>query len=123
MNILTEDLAKEWLPRSQEVGSGAASKVLLAQAYARQFQHERALRELRAALELDPRFARANFFMGVVYTDQGRYDEAAAACRAALELDPNLADAHLPLGRVLGELGEDEEAIASCERAVALKAD
>ena len=43
----------------------------------------------RAAVQLQPRFAQAYYFLGVVLDRQGRKDEAKAAFRTARDLDPD----------------------------------
>ena len=89
---------------------------------------ERALDHFRAALERDPKFARA--WVGIASslgqlgswsTDTEALDrQSVEAARRAVELDPMDADAHAVLGETLGWAGEFAEAEAALERAVAL---
>ena len=53
----------------------------------------------RAAVQLQPRFSQAYYFLGVVLDRQGRKDEAKAAFRTARDLDPDS-----PFGQKAGDL-------------------
>jgi len=53
----------------------------------------------RAAVQLQPRFSQAHYFLGVVLDRQGRKDEAKAAFRTARDLDPDS-----PFGQKAGDL-------------------
>ena len=53
----------------------------------------------RTAVQLQPKFAQAYYFLGVVLERQGRKDEARAAFRAARDLDPDS-----PFGQKAGDL-------------------
>ena len=56
----------------------------------------------RTAIQLQPRFPQAYYFLGVVLDRQGRKDEARAAFRAARDLDPES-----PFGRKAQDLLKD----------------
>jgi tetratricopeptide (TPR) repeat protein len=47
--------------------------------------HERATKELKKTLEMDPNFPMANFFLGQVYTQRSMFDEALNHFRIALD--------------------------------------
>jgi len=53
----------------------------------------------RTAIQLQPKFAQAYYFLGVVLERQGQRNEAKTAFRAARDLDPDS-----PLGRKAGDL-------------------
>lgn len=53
----------------------------------------------RTAIQLQPKFAQAHYFLGVVLDRQGRKDEAKAAFRTARDLDPDS-----PFGRKAEDL-------------------
>ena len=53
----------------------------------------------RAAVQLQPRFSQAYYFLGVVLDRQGRKDEAKSAFRTARDLDPDS-----PFGQKAGDL-------------------
>jgi tetratricopeptide (TPR) repeat protein len=61
---------------------------------------EAALAETKAALELDPRSARARGSLGDIYFRQGLLGEALTQQRAALAIDPHFADAHYRLALI-----------------------
>jgi tetratricopeptide (TPR) repeat protein len=73
---------------------------------------DEALREIRAAVDLDP-------VSLIIHSDYAldllmlrRYGEALRECSRTLELDPNFATAHWYLGAVYTRLGRHEEAVA-----------
>jgi adenylate cyclase len=81
------------------------------------------------ALELDPQFAAACAYLGIVYfdrwtmgwsEDQQTLDRALALAREAVTRDPQLPDAHRLLGVILLWNREYESAIAEVEQAIAL---
>jgi Flp pilus assembly protein TadD len=80
--------------------------------------HERAARELEAAILRDPEFAGAHNQLGVEYGQLGRFREAEAAFQHSLELDPNFWGAHLNLGVVLFRVGDLSGAEKSTRRAL-----
>ncbi|MFZ5479161.1 MAG: tetratricopeptide repeat protein, partial [Myxococcota bacterium] len=72
-------------------------------------QHDAAERDLRAALELDPRHPGARLGLGGVQAARGEYEHAAASFRAVLEADPGNAIAKSGLERLAPLLREREE--------------
>ena len=70
---------------------------------------DRAVRALRAALELEPGYADAHYALGAVLQARGDTAGAAAALRRAIALRPE-AGAHYTLGRVLQAEGDAEGA-------------
>jgi Flp pilus assembly protein TadD len=53
----------------------------------------------RTSIQLQPRFAQAYYFLGVILDRQGRKEEARSAFRSARDLDPDS-----PFGRKASEL-------------------
>jgi tetratricopeptide (TPR) repeat protein len=74
-----------------------------------QGQHDRAVRALRAAIELEPRFADAHSTLGAVLQARGDLAGAAAVLRRAIALRPE-PGAHYTLGRVLQAEGDADGA-------------
>lgn len=81
---------------------------------------ERVATELRRALELDPREARALAARAELHLTQGRNAEALVDAKAACESAPELPDALLARSRVREKRGERDEAIADLRRAIDL---
>jgi len=80
-------------------------------------QHDRAIAELRRAVELDPFSAIINTSLGYSYILARRYTEAITQLRKTVELDPNFDYAHSMLGDALAVTGQFDEAIAEHEKA------
>ncbi|HWR98101.1 MAG TPA: tetratricopeptide repeat protein [Candidatus Methanoperedens sp.] len=76
--------------------------------------------QLRAVLELDPRFADAARRLGVELFRQGAATEAVAALEQAVALDPGDAESRNNLGVVLASQGRAEQAQRELDRAVEL---
>ncbi len=85
-------------------------------------QHDRAIAELRRAVELDPFSPIINTNLGFGYIVARRYTEAIAQLRKTVELDPNFDFAHSMLGDALALTGHFDEAIAEHEKAYHLRA-
>jgi TolB-like protein/Tfp pilus assembly protein PilF len=90
-----------------------------------------AIAELKEAIRLDPKYARAHARLAALYSVASTYtsldpDETRAACereaRVAIELDPNLAEGYAVLGVFYSNHREWLVAQAPQERAVALDA-
>jgi type IV pilus biogenesis/stability protein PilW len=69
-----------------------------------------AIRELRKALEMDPKMAKAHFLLGFVYSGRKKYEQAIDHYRKALEIKPNFHAARNNLGSVYLDLKRWEEA-------------
>ena len=81
----------------------------LGDALTKQGLHRRAVESYRAALKIDPRFARAYAGMGRSLFEAQRYAEALAALQQALDLQPEsrlAATLYLFMGRAARELGQ-----------------
>jgi Tfp pilus assembly protein PilF len=73
---------------------------------------------LEAALEANPRDARALLDMGLSYELEEQFDEAAAQYRAAIEASPGFAEALNNLGVLQRESGDLEGAVTSLRAAL-----
>jgi TolB-like protein/cytochrome c-type biogenesis protein CcmH/NrfG len=76
---------------------------------------DEAVRELRAALELDPLSGGVRDSLGLVLVSAGRYDEVLDISRRALAVDPNDGFAQQLSGRALLQKGKLNEATAVFE--------
>jgi tetratricopeptide (TPR) repeat protein len=65
---------------------------------------------LKAALQIDPRHARAALQLGIVHADQRAYTEAIADYKKAVAVDPQLEEAHYRLAQAYRQLGESAKA-------------
>lgn len=73
---------------------------------------ERALIEIKRALDLDPVSLIINSDAVLVYYYSGEYDQAAAQCRKVLEMDPSFSIIHSYQGLIFEQNGMYDEAIA-----------
>jgi TolB-like protein/DNA-binding SARP family transcriptional activator/Tfp pilus assembly protein PilF len=83
---------------------------------------DEAVREMRAAQDLDPLSLIANAALGWVLYYAGEHERAVAQLDRTLELNADFELAHLWLGLALEELGRFDAARQSIERAVELSA-
>ncbi|MDP3544076.1 MAG: hypothetical protein Q8T11_16540 [Elusimicrobiota bacterium] len=77
-------------------------------------------RDLKAAVRLAPRYARAWAALASARFDLGRLRPALAACDQALALEPDWAWALYQRGRVLGALGNKAAALSALDACLAL---
>jgi len=76
-----------------------------------------------AAVQADPRCARAHLNRGNVLLASGRIDEAGAAYESAIACDPHYAAAHFNLGNLNCRAGEYERALHNYQTAIGIKPD
>jgi TolB-like protein/Tfp pilus assembly protein PilF len=86
-------------------------------------QFDRAIAEVKRAVELDPVSSIIHADLGSVYTMARRYDEAIEQFRNVLELDPQFYWAHRQLGLALELKGAPGEALIEYQRALKLSDD
>ena len=67
-------------------------------------------KNLREAIRLDPKFAKAYFQLGTVLDDLGRPKDALKELRQAAQLDPTYAEPHMAMARILHRLGQEAPA-------------
>lgn len=79
--------------------------------------------ELRRAIELEPGYAPAHYFLCAVLLVTDRPDQAIEGSRIALELDPLSPFVNAHLGWMLTGAGRPEEAITQLDRALELDPD
>lgn len=73
--------------------------------------YDRASRHFRLALELDPRFSKAEFMLGVIDVVRFALNDAKPHYERAIQLDPENAYYHLHYGVLLSRLGDDSGAL------------
>lgn len=83
---------------------------------ANHFPHEKAIREYRRALELNPNLDEARNQLALIYSHIGLFDAALEQSRRALLADPNNNLAQLRAGQTLNFEGKYEEALRTLRR-------
>ena len=86
-------------------------------------QFDRAIVEVKRAVELDPVSPIIHADLGTIYTFARRYDEAIEQFRHTLELDPQFYWGHRQLGLALELKGDPGNAIAEYQKALQLSDD
>ncbi len=77
-------------------------------------------RELKRAIELDPKYPSAYQWLSEVYSYQGNFDQALLEINKALELDPLAMVINSQKGRVLNLNGKRDEAVAQFKKTIEL---
>lgn len=77
----------------------------------------------RRILQIQPNYADALHFLGMLRHQRGDSAEAVRLIQQSIVEQPNYADAHNNLGNILNSLGQTAEAIAAYRRAIANRAD
>jgi eukaryotic-like serine/threonine-protein kinase len=88
-----------------------------------QFQWEASEREFRRAIELDPAYATARHWYGLLLCRMGRHRDGIAETRASLELDPLSPIINQDVGYALSLAGEMDASLRQYERTVHLHPD
>jgi len=102
----------------------ALTHVLVGRAWRDAGEYERAERELRRALEVDPKVRRAHYYLGTVAASDpapARQEAAIAEFREELRISGEDAVVLDQLGVTLVETGRSEEAVPVLERALAIE--
>jgi serine/threonine protein kinase/Tfp pilus assembly protein PilF len=84
---------------------------------------DKAIAELKRALQLDPLSLIINADLGAGLVTVRRYDEAIAQLRKSIEMDPYFYYAHFNLGKALQLNGQLDEAMTEYKKAAALNDD
>ncbi len=80
------------------------------------FPHERAVQDVRRALELNPNLQEAHFHIGYIYLHIGLLDEALEALKTSVALDPNDKAGPPRIARIHWYQGKYEQALAEFEQ-------
>lgn len=73
-------------------------------------EHEKAIKELKGAIEFNPSLTKAHMDLGIVYAKIGRFEIALEEFNKALEINPNIADIHYNLGILYEFLNQTDNA-------------
>ena len=86
-------------------------------------QADKGVGEIRAALQVAPKYCKGWRQLGTIYAEQGRLDDASSAFGRYAEECPDVPDAHLQSGKVLARLSKAPQARAAFERCATVKND
>lgn len=100
------------------LGGDSESRFIRATHALEQGDHRTAERLLRAAVEIDPDYAKAHANLGLILARSGRSDAALDHYGEALRLQPGYANAHYNRAALLSRLGRIEAAIADYRQAL-----
>lgn len=98
-------------------------RLVLALDYEQKGEPEKAVRQLKALLEDDPKNSRAHKMLGNVYFHMGLMDWAIQAYQSSLSQDGGYTDAYYDLGVALYHRARVTEAIGSFEKVLELDPD
>jgi len=110
--LWTDTLAKN---PSCWVGHGNLGEALL-----RKGQVDKAMAQLKTALEINPNYIEAHSNLGAALLQKGQMDDAIAQWQRALEINPNYIEARNNLGFALLQKGQVDEAIAHYQKALTI---
>jgi tetratricopeptide (TPR) repeat protein len=71
-------------------------------------------------LELEPQFAPAHYYLGLVQSQLSEYPQAQASFEDAVRLNPHAADYYFGLGRVMNLQGKPEEGLIALDKGLAI---
>ena len=103
--------------------NSASAHLLTAQFMVRQEFEEYALRELAAAVALDPKIPQAHYLLGILAVFRNELDKGIAELTQELALNPNFAMAHYKLGDAYTRREDWDAAIPPLQRSVWLNPD
>ena len=89
---------QERIERILRDGDSAEAHVMMGTTYLTINEYEKALKEFKRAVELNPKLPSVNSFYGQTLTRMGATEEAVAAFRRELEINPNDFDSCLQMG-------------------------
>jgi tetratricopeptide (TPR) repeat protein/2-polyprenyl-3-methyl-5-hydroxy-6-metoxy-1,4-benzoquinol methylase len=82
-----------------------------------------AMARYEAAIQTDPRCARAHLNRGNILLANAKFDEARSAYKLAIACEPRYAAAHFNLGNLNSKAGEFELALPNYQEAIAIRPD
>jgi tetratricopeptide (TPR) repeat protein len=121
--INDKQLAKgqERIERIMRDGDSAEAHVMMGTTYLTINEYDKALKEFKRAVELNPKLPSVNSFYGQTLTRMGDTEEAMAAFRRELEINPNDFDSCLQMGILLKQNQKLDEARDYFRRALTVR--
>jgi tetratricopeptide (TPR) repeat protein len=115
------DRGQERIERILRNGDSAEAHVLMGTTCLTGAEYDKALNELKRAVELNPKLPYVNSFYGQTLVRMGDTEEAMAAFRRELEINPNDFDSCLQMGVLLKKDQKLDEARDFLRRALTLR--
>jgi tetratricopeptide (TPR) repeat protein len=81
-------------------------------------EYEEALENFKKAVELNPRYSRAYYDMGLTMEEMNRIKDSIVAYKEAIKVSPDYLDAHYSLGLALLKNKENRRALKAFEKVV-----
>ncbi len=115
------DRGQERIERILRDGDSAEAHVMMGTTYLTITEYDKALKEFKSAVELNPKLPSVNSLHGQTLVRMGATEEAMAAFRRELEINPNDFDSCLQLGLLLKQDQKLDEAREFLRRALTVR--
>lgn len=115
------DRGQERIERILRDGDSAEAHVMMGTTYLTVTEYDKALKEFKRAVELNPKLPSVNSFYGQTLVRMGATEEAAPAFRRELEINPNDFDSCLQMGILLKQDQKLDEARDFLRRALTVR--
>ena len=79
---------------------------------------DKAIKEFKEVLELDPDDVKTHYHLGNAYADKGMFDEAISTYKKAIEKNPAFINAYLSLSTLYLDMDLIDEAISLCKQSI-----
>jgi tetratricopeptide (TPR) repeat protein len=121
INDKRPDEGQRRIERILRDGDSAEAHVMMGTTYLTITEYDKALKEFKRAVELNPKLPSVNSFYGQTLTRLGDTEEAMAAFRRELEINPNDFDSCMQMGILLKQDQKPEEARDYFRRALTVR--